>query len=136
MAASSKSSSGSSSSTCRKPYDVLVIGGGTAGLTLAKLITDKIKGRYRISALILEAGQNLTSDPAVLDPTLGSSPALTFDPKYAFTFVDELSNIISGGKMASGSSSHNGLQTVHGTGEVNDQWALISGDGQWSAKSV
>lgn len=47
-----------------KKYDFLIIGGGTAGLTLAARLTEDPK----ITVGVIEAGQNRLADPNILVP--------------------------------------------------------------------
>jgi choline dehydrogenase-like flavoprotein len=47
-----------------KKYDFIIIGGGTAGLTLAARLTED----PRITVGVIEAGQNRLADPNVLVP--------------------------------------------------------------------
>jgi choline dehydrogenase len=47
-----------------KRYDFVIVGGGTAGLTLAARITEDPK----ITVGVIEAGQNRLADPNILIP--------------------------------------------------------------------
>jgi choline dehydrogenase-like flavoprotein len=48
------------------PFDYIVVGGGTAGLTVASRLTEDQDTRV----LVIEAGPDNTSDPLVLTPGL------------------------------------------------------------------
>lgn len=49
-----------------KRYDFVIVGGGTAGLTLAARLTEDPK----ITVGVIEAGQNRLADPNILIPGL------------------------------------------------------------------
>jgi choline dehydrogenase-like flavoprotein len=61
-------------------YDFIVIGGGTAGLTVASRLTEDPKVRV----LVVEAGANRLEDPRILTPGLASS--LYDDPTYDWVY--------------------------------------------------
>lgn len=57
-------------------YDFIVVGGGTAGLTVAARLTENPK----IKVGVLEAGAANINDPMILTPAL--YPKIIGDPKY------------------------------------------------------
>jgi choline dehydrogenase len=59
-----------------KSYDFVIVGGGTAGLTLAARLTED----PAITVAVLEAGANRLNDPTILTPAL--APAMFGNPKY------------------------------------------------------
>jgi choline dehydrogenase-like flavoprotein len=59
-----------------KSYDYVIIGGGTAGLTLAARLTED----PAITVAVLEAGPNRLNDSTILTPALARS--MIGDPKY------------------------------------------------------
>ena len=60
--------------------DVVIIGGGTAGLTLASRLSED----SNLQVLVLEAGVDRSSDPTVLTPGLGGK--LQGNPQYDWDF--------------------------------------------------
>jgi choline dehydrogenase-like flavoprotein len=62
-------------------FDVIVIGGGTAGLVLANRLSEVPK----LQILVLEAGQNRNHDPKIYIPGLVSQAF--GDPKYDWNYV-------------------------------------------------
>jgi len=124
----------------KNPYDFVIVGAGTAGAPLAKLLSDN----FDKSVLVLEGGQNLSNDPNVLaEPAPGSPPA---GPKYDWEHPADISDIMleslgltrpliyADGRMWGGSSGHNfggffrGSPDVYDTawGSVNPRWTYNS----------
>jgi choline dehydrogenase-like flavoprotein len=63
-----------------KTYDFLIVGGGTAGLTLAARLTEDAN----VSVGVIEAGQNRLDDPMIQAP--GLFPQLMEKPEYDWAF--------------------------------------------------
>lgn len=61
-------------------FDYVIVGGGTAGLTLA----DRLSEDKQLSVLVLEAGDDHTKDPLVLTP--GLVAAQYGKPDYDWNF--------------------------------------------------
>ncbi len=126
----------SSKSHCQKGvYDYIIIGNGTSGAVLASALSKDKKH----SVLVLETGPNLSHDPEVLDPNIFDFALdLSFNPKYAVNYPILLSTgflqslTYSEGRMWGGSSAHNYLLTVHGTPNLYDSWAALSGNSRWT----
>jgi choline dehydrogenase-like flavoprotein len=70
----------SSTADISQDYDFIVVGGGTAGLTIASRLTEDPKVRV----LVVEAGANRLEDPRILTPGLAGS--LYDDPNYDWAF--------------------------------------------------
>lgn len=116
--------------------DYIIVGAGTAGAALAAKISDPSTGN---SVLILEAGINRTTDPAVLASNIFATIPLYYDNTYSKTRVvntiDDEQDTYTDGRMWGGSSAHNGLQVYRGTA-VWDQMAAISGNPQWTYNNL
>lgn len=125
---------------CKGPtFDYIIVGCGTAGSVLARKLTDDKK----TTVLVLEAGENFSNDPVVLNPNF--FPVindLTFDPKYAVTYPYPLPESLlqtfayAEGRMWGGSSAHNYLLAVRSTASLWNSWATLSGNSQWSYANI
>jgi len=62
-------------------FDYVIVGGGTAGLTLADRLTEE----SHLSVLVLEAGDDHTKDPLVLTPGLVAGQY--GNPDYDWNFL-------------------------------------------------
>lgn len=62
------------------PYDYIIVGGGTAGLTVAARLTED----PAINVLVLEAGDNHRDDPLINTP--GLMAGTYGNPKYDWGF--------------------------------------------------
>lgn len=73
-----------------KPYDYVIVGGGTAGLTLAARLSEN----PGVTVVVLEAGEAHLNDPRVMTPGLAIS--LYDDPEYDWGFktVPQVSTIL------------------------------------------
>lgn len=71
-------------------YDFIVIGGGTAGLTVAaRLVEDN--ANFRV--LVLEAGQDCMSDPRISIPAMWPQ-ALKTEMDWAYTSVPQVRLVV------------------------------------------
>ncbi|KAI1346177.1 glucose-methanol-choline oxidoreductase-like protein [Xylaria sp. FL0043] len=112
-------------------YDFIIIGGGTAGLVLARRLTENAG----VEVLVLEAGKDMTADPRVttpaLFPTLLGSEADWNTVTEAQSALSNRKISIPHGRVLGGSSAING-QAFVATSKVNiDTWGKLGNPG-WS----
>ncbi|PVH88936.1 GMC oxidoreductase [Cadophora sp. DSE1049] len=116
----------------RSSYDYIVIGGGTAGLTVADRLTDS--GKY--SVLVVEYGYfsdipTLPYDP--INPIDASPPSLM----YNITSVGSKKQYVGIGCVVGGGSAINAQAFMRGTSEDYDRWAALGGeDSNWGWKDI
>lgn len=123
--------------------DVIVVGGGAAGCILMKELSEN--GRY--SVLGIEAGENLTSDPAIQAVGL---PAFLLPGTDAYKYYwsgwkqtkpqPTLNGRIGSdwitGLILGGGSSVNGLYYGRGSNSVYSRWEGVSGSDNWSLDKI
>ncbi|CAK7214806.1 hypothetical protein SBRCBS47491_002275 [Sporothrix bragantina] len=102
-------------------YDYVVIGGGTAGLTVADRLTED----PNTTVLVIEYGA--LSDSALISTVQGGFRGFDAQFLYAIQSVPQthLKNRTTGvlaGKVVGGSSAVNAMMTVRGTAEDYDRW--------------
>ncbi|KAG4420213.1 hypothetical protein IFR04_006689 [Cadophora malorum] len=116
------------STELRYSYDYIVIGGGTAGLTVADRLTES--GKY--SVLVVEYGYfsdtpSLPYDP--INPIDASPPSLM----YNITSVGTKKQYVGIGCVVGGGSAINAQAFMRGTSEDYDRWAALGGENsKWS----
>lgn len=115
--------------------DYVLVGAGTAGAPLAKLLTDDLV----TSVTILEAGENRGNDPVIrgmafpVPPPIVEIP-LFWDPRYSYSryVVPTAINpgtfgqfFVSDGRLWGGSSAHNYQFAAFGSPRAYDEWGLV-----------
>lgn len=118
-------------------YDYVIVGGGTSGALMAKMLSDDCK----TSVLLLEAGSNYDYEPDIRDPARAN--ALDSDLNYKYFWQGEAAPVESngityhwpGGRLLGGCSSINGLQYVKGTAGYYRKWEDLLGC-EWSVAKI
>lgn len=119
--------------------DYVLVGLGTAGAPLARFLSEDMK----TSVIVLEAGEDHSTDPQILNGFLFGDETLSNDPRFSYARAADASNINLGlggtsdyadGRMWGGSSGHNGMVAVRSTPSVYDAWGIISP--QWSYNNL
>lgn len=118
--------------------DYIVIGVGTSGSTVCRLLTDDMK----TSVLALEAGGNHNNDPDI--KFTRNTPLSVFFDKVEYYWpgttipqsgLDNRSVDWSGGRLLGGGSSVNATVYLRATDHYFDQFAQIAGP-RWNAENI
>ncbi|KAK8877516.1 Dehydrogenase citC [Apiospora arundinis] len=113
-------------------FNYIVVGGGTAGMTVASRLTEDPD----VSVLVIEAGADKSSDPAVLTPGLFATQIghPEYDWMFQSTRQPQLNNRIIAqprGKQLGGSSALNIMVMMYPSRENIDAWGDLGNNG-WS----
>lgn len=113
-------------------FDYVIVGGGTAGLTIAARLSET----PNVTVGVLEAGLDRTQDPKVLTP--GFAPSMWDDPDYDWIFktVPQIhgNDRVVGhprGKQLGGSSAINFDYWTHASQQDINDWGKLGNKG-WS----
>ena len=111
-------------------YDLIICGGGTAGLVLANRLTETPS----LTILVLEAGENANDDFRISTP--GLWPSTMGDPERDWGFVAEPSPSLNNrkigyprGKCLGGSSALNYMALIYPSRACLDVWSEIGNPG-------
>ncbi|KAK1985563.1 hypothetical protein LZ30DRAFT_809136 [Colletotrichum cereale] len=117
----------------RSSFDVIIVGGGTAGCVLAS----RLSAWSDLQILLLEAGANHIHDEKVTTPL--PSRRMFNDPNYDWCSTSAPQAGLNGrtiqhvrGRMIGGSSAINSHSLVYPNKAMHDAWAEIAGDKRWS----
>ncbi|KAJ7183480.1 alcohol oxidase [Mycena filopes] len=114
-------------------YDYVVVGGGTAGLTVASRLTED----SRVTVAVLEAGFNAEALPEVFVPGLiGTGIAFTtLNWAYATVPQEHLGGrnlTVNAGKALGGSTIINSMIFPRAEKEQYDAWGQLNNDNSWT----
>lgn len=116
-----------------KCYDFIIVGAGTAGLTLAASLAQTY------SVVVFESGVDNSNEPPISQPTAAPLLPLEATNRY-FTMLGHSSDDhrypIVAGETLGGSSSINTMQFTVGDPGTYNQWAVMVGDNAWSADAA
>lgn len=106
-------------------YDYIIVGAGTAGAPLAKMLTDDLT----TSVLVIESGVNENTNPDILNPESTQNFARYVRTSAAAIHSQTDGRVYSEGNAWGGGSAVNYQQAVRLTPEVAADWATV--DAQW-----
>ena len=121
--------------TKRCEVDYIVVGGGTAGSVVGRMLSDN----FCNSVLLLERGPNHMNNPQVVTcdtsriDDLLLNPTFTTSTVVADTFGQN--RLVANGTMLGGSAAHNFLLYVWSEQPL-DKWAAFSGNPRWARNAT
>ncbi|KAJ3514447.1 hypothetical protein NLJ89_g2375 [Agrocybe chaxingu] len=139
----------SGSSFASNKFDVIIIGGGTAGLVLANRLT-AATGKKQLRVGVIDAGHfNTSGDPLIDIPYMPNiflndpTASAIGNPAYDWNFVSVPQKQLNGqtiayprGRVLGGSSALNFMAWHRGAREEYDAWGTALGNTGWSFNSI
>ncbi|CAL5866049.1 uncharacterized protein PFLUO_LOCUS256 [Penicillium psychrofluorescens] len=113
-----------------KPFDFVIVGGGTAGLVVANRLTEDPS----VSVIVLEAGTNRLDDPRVMVPGLGVAAFEDADFDWNFRSIaqEQLNGrklLASKGRTLGGSSAINFGMVIYPSRSGLNAWEALGNHG-------
>ncbi|PPQ83722.1 hypothetical protein CVT25_006126 [Psilocybe cyanescens] len=114
-------------------YDYIVIGGGTAGLTVASRLTED----PNVTVVVLEAGSNVENMPEVYIPGFAGSGMSFPDLRWDYETVPQehlggRRTIVGAAKALGGGTIVNSMIFTRGEKWQYDAWGSLNNDENWS----
>ncbi|KZS98576.1 alcohol oxidase [Sistotremastrum niveocremeum HHB9708] len=121
------------STVASKSFTHVIVGGGTAGLTVASRLSEVSKNKI----LVIEAGPNERGNPTIDDPAQETNSVGEFGWFYNTVpqQVGGLVQTIYQGEVLGGSSAINGMQWTRGTKDQYDAFQALGSPG-WNFSSL
>ncbi|KAF8998505.1 hypothetical protein BDQ17DRAFT_1361893 [Cyathus striatus] len=115
-------------------FDYIIVGGGTAGLTIANRLTED----KQTTVLVIEAGDDLRNDTRTTDPGLFAVADYT-NISWGYVTTNQAvggkQEVINAGKVLGGSSAINGMQWTRGTVGQYDALEELGNEG-WNFETM
>ncbi|KAF5362669.1 hypothetical protein D9758_009636 [Tetrapyrgos nigripes] len=115
----------------KESYDYIVVGGGTAGLTVASRLTEDPS----INVVVLEAGANAENVQEVFIPGLVGQAPSSLNWAYSTVPQVNLNNrtlTVNAGKALGGSTVINGMIFPRAGRQQYDVWGKLNNDSSWT----
>lgn len=111
--------------------EIIIIGGGTAGITLAR----ELSRRFRV--VVFEQGADNSTEAPISDPLYANSLVTAYTNEYFAMYGHAEAPrrfVPMAGETLGGGSSVNGMQLMTGAPSTYDNWASLVDDKSWDAK--